>query len=183
MTGRPPEDPVKRFWRRVKKTRGCWLYQGHQQKRGYCQFWTPEDGVIYAHIFSFKLHGGKLTKRKPLVCHTCDVGNCVRPSHLWAGSQKENIADMIAKGRKPLLVGERNGMFGRKSLGFTGRNHTIKSRKKMARSQTGRKHSEETRSKMSLNHGRWNLGKKLSAGHREKIRLGNIRRWRREKRS
>lgn len=129
---RPPEDPVKRFWRRVKKTRGCWLYQGHQQKRmGYCQFWTPEDGHIYAHVFSFRLHNGKIPRGKK-ICHTCDTGNCIRPDHLWAGTQKENIQDMIAKGRKPLLTGPRNGMYRKRSLGFTGRRHTKWSRQKMS---------------------------------------------------
>jgi len=155
MIGRPPEDPEIRFWRRVKKTRGCWLYQGHQQKHGYCQFWTPKDKTIYAHVFSFRIHGGKLTKKKPLVCHTCDVGNCVRPDHLWAGTQKENLADMIAKGRKPDLSGPRNGMYGKRSLGFTGRYHTKKSRLKMSQSRTGKKLSAEHIA--NIRFGRWGL--------------------------
>jgi hypothetical protein len=31
--------------------------------------------------------------------HRCDVRNCVRPDHLWLGSQGDNIQDAIAKGR------------------------------------------------------------------------------------
>ncbi len=34
-----------------------------------------------------------------VVCHTCDVRNCVRPDHLWLGTQMENVQDSIKKGR------------------------------------------------------------------------------------
>ena len=32
-------------------------------------------------------------------CHRCDNPRCVRPSHLFAGTSRENVVDMIAKGR------------------------------------------------------------------------------------
>lgn len=35
-----------------------------------------------------------------IVRHTCDNGLCVNPDHLIVGTQKENIADCIARGRK-----------------------------------------------------------------------------------
>lgn len=35
-----------------------------------------------------------------VVRHTCDNGLCVNPDHLIVGTQKENIADCIARGRK-----------------------------------------------------------------------------------
>ena len=34
------------------------------------------------------------------VCHSCDNPPCARPDHLLLGSQRANIQDMLAKGRR-----------------------------------------------------------------------------------
>ena len=35
-----------------------------------------------------------------VIAHYCDVRLCVEPLHLWLGTQRENLADMDAKGRR-----------------------------------------------------------------------------------
>lgn len=41
------------------------------------------------------------------VCHTCDSPPCVRPSHLFSGTDKDNLHDAAIKGR--MASGERHG--------------------------------------------------------------------------
>lgn len=43
------------------------------------------------------------------VLHRCDVRNCVRLSHLWLGTLRENSLDMQRKGRARTPVGIQNG--------------------------------------------------------------------------
>lgn len=37
--------------------------------------------------------------------HSCDTPNCINPEHLRHGTQADNIADMVAKGRRVTVKG------------------------------------------------------------------------------
>ena len=43
-----------------------------------------------------------------LMLHTCDNPRCCRPGHLYQGTQKDNIRDMLAKDRARPLRGEKH---------------------------------------------------------------------------
>lgn len=93
---------------RVKITDKCWLWIGPLYRHGYGQVNTKEHGHGYAHRISWELNRGKIPKRLN-VLHKCDVKNCVRPSHLFLGTQLENIHDCMKKGRFKHARGVDNG--------------------------------------------------------------------------
>jgi len=75
----------------------CWSWEGSRNEYGYGQFWF-EDRILRAHHFTFEMAYGKLPEGM-LVMHRCDNPWCVNPTHLRAGTDKENAEDCVAKGR------------------------------------------------------------------------------------
>jgi hypothetical protein len=96
MMGRPA-NTAEDFWCYVQKTETCWLWTG-PRTRYYGNFCIGGK-VVLAHRFSYELNIGSAIGF--CVCHRCDVPLCVRPDHLFKGTQADNLRDCISKGRRP----------------------------------------------------------------------------------
>ena len=95
---------LERFLKYVQKTETCWWWTGGIDKDGYGDFgWSTEEGSIGAHRASYRLFKGEIPAGLG-VLHTCDNRACVNPDHLFLGTGRDNIDDMMAKNRQ--LKGE-----------------------------------------------------------------------------
>lgn len=100
------------FWGLVEKNGGdaCWPWQGQLNGDGYGMFSTV-NGNTGAHRVAWRLTFGPLGKRKGkklYACHRCDIRKCVRPSHLFAGTAKDNARDCGVKNNYPTRAGAAN---------------------------------------------------------------------------
>jgi hypothetical protein len=86
-----------RFWAKVDKTDTCWVWTGTVHPSGYGGL-TMDGAVLYAHRVSYEWAHGPIPDGM-FVCHRCDNPRCVRPDHLFAAAQLENMRDMHRKGR------------------------------------------------------------------------------------
>jgi hypothetical protein len=86
----------------------CWDWpKSKNVQSGYGQLSTWIDGkrkLLTAHVVSYRAHNGPTEGL--FVCHSCDNPACFSPSHLFLGTQLDNMTDMIAKGRSKHLVGQ-----------------------------------------------------------------------------
>jgi hypothetical protein len=89
----------ERFWLKVQKTETCWLWIGAHHPQGYGNITVSKGKTKPAHILSWEIHFGPIPEGMK-VLHSCDNPPCVKPDHLFLGTQTQNIADMDAKGRR-----------------------------------------------------------------------------------
>lgn len=96
---------AENFWMRVRidSPTNCWEWIGSKYKRGYGHFTVKTNGKthnFYAHRLAVELFPGREgTTVGKVVMHKCDNPSCCNPFHLSVGTQKENMEDMISKGR------------------------------------------------------------------------------------
>lgn len=100
---------MERFLEKVDKTsspHGCWLWTAGTTTGGYGKFFF-QGRQQDAHRVAWQLADGPIPHGKQ-VCHDCDryypVGDttyrrCARRSHLFLGTQQENVDDCKRKGR------------------------------------------------------------------------------------
>jgi hypothetical protein len=107
----PAED---RFHARRDISGDCWPWTAGRNGNGYGVLAVTKGHNVLAHVFAWNLVAGPVPKGFT-VCHACDVPACTRNDepgiylingvarprfgHLWLGTQAENVADMVNKGR------------------------------------------------------------------------------------
>ena len=101
------ETLLERF--EAKFTKGgedeCWIWSGGKTTAGYGAV-QYAGRLVYAHRLSYQFYVGEIPEGM-CVCHKCDCPSCVNPSHLFIGTQKDNMHDCAAKNRT--TAGEKHG--------------------------------------------------------------------------
>lgn len=93
----------------------CLLWNRGKNSVGYGVMYLCGPRQIYCHRWSYIISYGEIPDGL-YVCHHCDTPACFNPHHLFAGTQEQNLDDMMAKGRQckdrkvPGLKGEQHGM-------------------------------------------------------------------------
>lgn len=108
-----------RFWLNVNKNGtipahcpelgNCWEWIGSFGGNGYGKLGRGKNNL--AHRISYELATG-INPNELFVLHKCDNPKCVRPDHLFLGTQKDNMQDKVKKKRDVDRSGE--GSFNRK---------------------------------------------------------------------
>lgn len=97
---------IERFGPKVRRPDACWEWTAARTRDGYGSFWNGEyiNGVpgspvmVLAHRWAYEQFVGLIPDGLS-VLHHCDNPPCVRPDHLFLGTQRVNVHDCIQKGR------------------------------------------------------------------------------------
>ena len=109
------QKDIDRFWGKVDKECSqvfyngsrCWEWIAGRFDDGYGAF-SIGGNNCRAHRVSWTLIHGELPSEKPHILHHCDNRLCVNPSHLWIGTNDDNMKDRNEKGRQ--ARGEAQGL-------------------------------------------------------------------------
>lgn len=89
---RPRTPLVDRFWVKVEKTDGCWLWTASKSLDGYGYIDLPNPSTkkVFAHRFAYEQLVGPIPDGYQ-IDHLCRVRNCVNPAHLEAVTPRVNV--------------------------------------------------------------------------------------------
>lgn len=93
----PLESFEEKIWREPNS--GCHLWTARCDKKGYGWFKTRISSERLAHRFSYLFYRGGIPPTMH-VLHKCDTPGCVRPEHLFLGTNDDNCRDKVSKGRQ-----------------------------------------------------------------------------------
>jgi hypothetical protein len=108
------EKRIKKFWSYAQPSTTnfyagspCLEWMLGKSINGYGNFWWEGRGW-FAHRFAWELKNGHIPKNL-CVLHHCDNRICIEVTHLFIGTQNENIQDKVNKNRQAQQKGEAHG--------------------------------------------------------------------------
>ena len=107
----PKRRPIKeRLLEKRTIEEDCWLWTGSKSDMGYGRMGVGHTGTYFVHRLAYQEFKGPIPKGL-YICHSCDKPLCFNPDHLWAGTQRDNLRDALAKGRcrNRVFYGEDHG--------------------------------------------------------------------------
>ncbi len=84
---------------KMPKDDSCLEWTGPLSQSGYGTFRSNGQPAA-THRAAYELANGPIPEGL-LICHKCDNPPCFRPDHLFVGTNADNAADRVAKGREP----------------------------------------------------------------------------------
>src|SRR3990167_2785032 len=90
----------RRFWSKVEldEDDSCWNWRAATNNKNYGKIFY-RGRLWLAHHIAYMFANGKIPRGKILM-HRCDNPRCVNPNHLVVGTHRDNVIDMINKGRR-----------------------------------------------------------------------------------
>ena len=78
-----------RFWEKVEKTDGCWIWRGARNRSGYGRIQKAVGITQLAHRVAYTMEVGPIPDGMQ-IDHLCRTTSCVNPAHLEPVTAREN---------------------------------------------------------------------------------------------
>ncbi|UYM26639.1 HNH endonuclease [Arthrobacter phage Bauer] len=83
------DKDLARYWAKVEKSEGCWLWTAATVPSGYGIFHHRDNHCAQAHRVSFEMANGAIPEHMQ-VDHMCHNRRCVNPDHMRLVTIKQN---------------------------------------------------------------------------------------------